>query len=104
MPIKLIECESHNGLSQMVSCAVEDFADDSQIAHVIDEFCAVLAKDRGAKQRWRREDDCCWEVTGGMLRKNGGKRVLDRAEKALRSLGFDEIERKTVSKAALRRE
>ena len=97
--IKLIAQESHNGLTELVAVSVEDFADDSQVRDVLDAACSVLGRTRGGRQRWRRDDDCCYEVPGGFVRKNGGKKALDRVEKELGELGYGQVvERQFITK------
>ena len=90
----------------MVAVAVEvsDFADDAQVALVIDEADAVLRKIKGAVQRWKREEDLCYQVTGGMLRRDGGRKALDKVAKALNALGYGHvIVRREVGRAEARK-
>ena len=99
MPITLTGYESHDGISEMVAVEVSDFADGAQVASVIDEADAVLRKIKGAVQRWKREEDLCYQVTGGMLRRDGGLKALDKVAKALKHLGYEKvIERRKVSR------
>ena len=97
MAIKLIEFPSPDGMSEHVCVAVEDFADDQQVKMVLDEACAILAKAPGAAREWRRESDCCYRVTGGILRKNGGRKALDKVAKALDELGYGDFIERVVS-------
>ena len=89
MPITLTGYDSHDGIS--VAVEVSDFADDAQVALVIDEADAVLRKIKGAVQRWKREEDLCYQVTGGMLRRDGGRKALDKVAKALNALGYGHV-------------
>lgn len=91
MPIKLIENASADGMTELVCVEVVDFADDSQTEQVIESACEVLGKIKGALQLWRREEDCCYRVTGGLLRKNGGKKALDKVAKELEDMGYGRV-------------
>lgn len=91
MPITLTGYESHDGMSEMVAVEVSDFADGSQVALVIDEADAVLRKIKGAVQRWKSEEDLCYQVTGGMLCRDGGRKALDKVVKALIALGYGHV-------------
>lgn len=98
MPIILTEYESHDGMREFVSCAVKDFADDRQIRDVLDEFETALRVVKGSSKQWRRQDDAMWAVPGGLLKKYGGKKALDKAQIALMELGYSRlIERKVDS-------
>ena len=99
MPITLTGYESHDGMSEMVAVEVSDFADGSQVALVIEESDAVLRKINGAVKHWKREEDLCYQVTGGMLRRDGGRKALDKVAEALKHLGYEKvIERRKVSR------
>lgn len=91
MPIKLIENASADGMTDFVCVAVEDFADDSQTEQVIETACEVLGKIKGASKMWSRKEDCCYRVTGGLLRKNGGKKALDKVAKELDAMGYGRV-------------
>ena len=91
MPITLTEYDSHDGISEMVAVKVSDFVDGAQVALVIDEADAVLRKIKGAVQRWKSEEDLCYQVTGGMLRRDGGRKALDKVVKALIALGYGHV-------------
>ena len=104
MPITLTGYESHDGFSEMVAVEVSDFADGAQVASVIDEADAVLRKIKGAVLRWKREEDLCYQVTGGMLRMDGGRKALDKVALALNALGYGHvIVRREVRRAEVRK-
>lgn len=95
MPIILTANGSHDGMSELVCVEVRDFADGSQARDVIAESKAVLGKIKGSKLRWEREEDICYQVTSGLLRKFGGRKALNKVAKALDELGYGHcIERK----------
>ena len=102
MPITLTGYESHDGFSEMVAVEVSDFADGAQV--VTDEADAVLRKIKGAVLRWKREEDLCYQVTGGMLRRDGGRKALDKVALALNALGYGHvIVRREVRRAEARK-
>ena len=86
MPIELTVHESHNGMSELICVEVMDFADTKEAKQVIETAVAILSKIKGAKKHWQSDEDCCFEVTGGLLRKNGGMKALDKVEKELRDV------------------
>lgn len=79
MPINLIEYASADGISQLVIVAIEEFADEIEARDLIDGCDEIFQTITGAVQRWKRGDDVCYQVTGGMLSKNGGTRSLEHA-------------------------
>ena len=88
MPIILTANGSHDGISELICVEVQDFADGSQVRDVMAESKAILGKIKGSKLRWEREDDLCYQVTSGLLRKDGGRKALDKVARALGDLGY----------------
>ena len=80
--IILRDYESHDGMSELVSCTVEDFADSREITDVLDAFDAVIRKVKHAKQRFRRDSDSAWEIPGGLLAKNASKQPPTRVHRS----------------------
>lgn len=89
MPINLIEYASADGLSQLVVVAIEEFADEIEARDLIDGCDEIFRSIKGAVRRWKRGDDVCYQVTGGMLRKNGGAKALAKVEKYLVDMGYE---------------
>ena len=86
MPINLIEYASADGLSQLV---IVEFADEIEARDLIDGCDEIFKSIKGSVQRWKRCDDVCYQVTGGLLRKNGGKKALDNVAKYLVEMGYE---------------
>ena len=80
MPIRITTRSMPPGFTDLVAVAVIDFADSTQTSDVIEVACETLGKIKGAKQQWRREEDCCYEIPSSLLSKRGG------ADKAIAKL------------------
>jgi len=89
VPINLIEYASTDGISQLVMVAIEEFVDEIEARDLIDGCDGIFQSIKGAARRWKRGDDVCYQVTGGMLRKNGGKKALDKVAKYLVEMGYE---------------
>lgn len=89
MPINLIENESHDELTQFVVVEVVDFEDHGQVRDVIEESVNVLGTVKGAVQKWKTENDVCYQVPGGLLgARNGGKKALNKLARSLATMGY----------------